>query len=38
MIRSNGNKNPYILIDGKEQSPDFDLSSISQIKLKKLMF
>ena len=38
MIRSNGNNNPYILIDGKEQGPDFDLSSIHQIKLKKLMF
>lgn len=36
MIRSNGNKNPYILIDGKEQSPDFDLSSISPDQIEKI--
>ena len=36
MIRSNGNKNPYILIDGKEQSQDFDLSSISPDQIEKI--
>lgn len=36
MIRSNGNKNPYILIDGKEQGPDFDLSSISPDQIEKI--
>ena len=35
MIRSNGNQNPFILIDGKEQGPDFDLSSISPEKIEK---
>ena len=36
MIRSNGNKNPYILIDGKERGPDFDLSSISPDQIEKI--
>ena len=36
IIRSNGNKNPYILIDGKEQGPDFDLSSISPDQIEKI--
>ena len=31
-----GRKNPYILIDGKEQSQDFDLSSISPDQIEKI--